>query len=118
MPAPGKPGRDGADEGKKYSAQNLPRFSHFSTVIQIILGRTLIARENQCLIMETDEAQECQVKKDLANLTRTLTSENLNPAEMFSKKRNIRSCTPVKEPKQEGGTVSERLKRVQVPEQE
>jgi len=32
--------------------------------------------------MEPDEAQELQVKKDLANLTRTLTSDNLNPAVM------------------------------------
>ena len=84
--------------------------------MRIILGRTLNIRENQWLIMETDEAQECQVKKDLANLTRTLTSENLNPAEMFAKKRNIRSCTPVKQSKQDESTVSERLKRVQVPE--
>ncbi len=66
--------------------------------------------------METDEAREQRVKKDLANLTRTLTSENLNPAEMFSKKRNIRSVTPVN-PRQDESTVPERLKRVQVPEQ-
>lgn len=75
----------------------------------------LIRGKNQFLFMETDEAQEQQVKKDLANLTRTLTSENLNPAEMFSKERNIRSCTPVN-PKQDESVVPERLKRVQVPE--
>ena len=63
--------------------------------------------------METDEAQELQVKKDLANLTRTLTSENLNPAVMFTKTRGIRSCTPAIE---QNSTVSERLKKVQVPE--
>jgi hypothetical protein len=63
--------------------------------------------------MEADEAQELQVKKDLANLTRTLTSENLNPAVIFTKKRGIRSCTPAIE---QNGTVSERLKKVQVPE--
>ncbi|RPI37630.1 MAG: hypothetical protein EHM53_10335 [Methanoregulaceae archaeon] len=66
--------------------------------------------------METDEDQELQVKKDLATLTRTLTSENVNPAAIFTKKRGIRSCTPALEPEQENGTVSERLKRVQVPE--
>jgi len=63
--------------------------------------------------METDEAQELQVKKDLAHLTRTLTSENLNPAVMFTKTRGIRSCTPTIE---QNSTVSERLKKVQVPE--
>jgi hypothetical protein len=66
--------------------------------------------------METDEAQELQVKKDLANLTRTLTSENLNPSVMFTKTRGIRSCTPAIDPVTENGTVSERLKRVQIPE--
>jgi hypothetical protein len=63
--------------------------------------------------METDEAQELRVKKDLAHLTRTLTSEDLDPAVMFTKKRGIRSCTPAIE---QNGTVSERLKRVQTPE--
>ncbi len=75
-----------------------------------------ITEQNQWLIMETDEAQEAQVKKDLANLTRTLTSENLNPAKMFSRERNIRSVTPVN-PRQDESSVPERLKRVQVPEQ-
>jgi hypothetical protein len=65
--------------------------------------------------METDEAQEIQVKKDLANLTRTLTSDNLNPAVMFTRTRGIRSCTPALEPALESGAVSERLKRVQMP---
>jgi hypothetical protein len=65
--------------------------------------------------METDEDQELQVKKDLATLTRTLTSENVNPSVMFTKKRGIRSCTPAIEPEQEDSYVSERLKRVQVP---
>jgi hypothetical protein len=65
--------------------------------------------------METDEAQEIQVKKDLANLTRTLTSDNLNPAVMFTRTRGIRSCTPALEPVLESGAVSERLKRVQMP---
>jgi hypothetical protein len=66
--------------------------------------------------MEVDEAQKLQVKKDLANLTRTLTSENLNPSVMFTKNRGIRSCTPAIEMALENGTVSERLKRVQMPE--
>jgi hypothetical protein len=66
--------------------------------------------------MESDEDQDLQVKKDLANLTRTLTSENLNPAVMFTKNRGIRSCTPSIEQAQENGTVSERLKKVQIPE--
>jgi hypothetical protein len=66
--------------------------------------------------MEADEAQELQVEKDLANLTRTLTSKNLNPSVMFTTKRGIRSCTPAIEPAPEDGTVSERLKRVQMPE--
>ena len=67
--------------------------------------------------MEVDEIQELQVKKDLAHLIRTLTSENLNPAVMFTKQRNIRSCTPVIDQRLEGSsTVSERLKRIRVPE--
>jgi hypothetical protein len=65
--------------------------------------------------METDEVQELQVKKDLANLTRTLTSDNINPAAMFTRTRGIRSCTPALEPAMEGGAVSQRLKRVQMP---
>ncbi|MFA5268334.1 MAG: hypothetical protein WC379_10215 [Methanoregula sp.] len=65
--------------------------------------------------METDEAQDLQVKKDLANLTRTLTSDNINPAVMFTQTRGIRSCTPAIEPAQEDSAVSERLKRVQMP---
>jgi hypothetical protein len=67
--------------------------------------------------MEADEAQELQVKKDLANLTRALTSDNLNPAIMFTKKRNIRSCTPViGKATEQDSAVTERLKRVQTPE--
>lgn len=67
--------------------------------------------------MEADEDQELQVKKDLAHLTRTLTSENLNPAVMFTKKRGIRSCTPaIRQDTEPDSSVTERLKRVQVPE--
>jgi hypothetical protein len=35
---------------------------------------------------------------------------------MFTKNRGIRSCTPAIEPALENGTVTERLKRVQIPE--
>jgi hypothetical protein len=66
--------------------------------------------------MEAEEDQELQVKKDLAHLTRTLTSDNLNPSVMFTKKRGIRSCTPAIVQATENGTVTERLKRVQMPE--
>jgi hypothetical protein len=66
--------------------------------------------------MERKE-QESQVKKDLHNLTRTLTGDNLNPDEMFSKKRGIRSCTPpFKSVDETGNSVSKQLKRVQTPE--
>jgi hypothetical protein len=66
--------------------------------------------------MEPEE-QELKVKKDLHNLTRTLTGDNLNPDEMFSEKRGIRSCTPpFKSAHETGQSVRERLKRVQTPE--
>ena len=68
------------------------------------------------LPMESEE-QEQQVKKDLQNLTRTLTGDNLNPDEMFSHNRGIRSCTPpFKGPHGNGHSVSERLKRAKLPE--
>ena len=69
--------------------------------------------------MEVDEEQEqeLRVKKDLAHLTRTLTRENLDPGVMFTKKRNIRSCTPaIRKDTEPETSVKERLKRVQVPE--
>jgi len=63
------------------------------------------------------EEQEQQVKKDLQNLNRTLTGDNLNTDEMFSQKRGIRSCTPpFKSAKENCHSVSERLKRAQLPE--
>ena len=66
--------------------------------------------------MEQKE-QEQQVKKDLQNLTRRLTGDDLNPDEMFSEKRGIRSCTPpFKSAHETGQSVRERLKRVQTPE--
>jgi len=66
--------------------------------------------------MDEDEDQDLQVEKDLANLTRTLTSENLNPSVMFTKKRGIRSCTPAIESALDESTLTERLKKVQMPE--
>lgn len=66
--------------------------------------------------MELEE-QERQIKKDLHNLTRILTGDNLNPDEMFSHKRGIRSCTPpFKSAHETGHSVSEQLKRAQPPE--
>jgi hypothetical protein len=66
--------------------------------------------------MDNDE-QELQVKKDLQNLIRTLTGENLRPEEMFSQKRGIRSCTPpFKSVHATGHSVSEQLKRALIPE--
>ncbi len=63
------------------------------------------------------EEQEQQVKKDLRNLTRILTGENISPEEMFSQKRGIRSCTPpFKNGHGSGHSVSKRLKRVPLPE--
>jgi hypothetical protein len=67
--------------------------------------------------MEEPDEQDLQVKKDLAHLTRTLTSENLNPEVMFARKRGIRSCAPALGSAQGNGTVTERLKRVQLPEE-
>jgi hypothetical protein len=67
---------------------------------------------------ETDqEKQESLVKKDIRNLTRVLTPDNLNPEVMFAKKRGIRSCTPNLEPVAgEGQKIEDRLKRVPPPE--
>ncbi|MDO9325635.1 MAG: hypothetical protein Q7T80_11845 [Methanoregula sp.] len=65
--------------------------------------------------MESEE-QERQVKKDLCHLTRTLTGDNLNPQEIFSLNRGIRSCTPTFAcAHATGHSVSEQLKRVQLP---
>ena len=66
--------------------------------------------------MELKE-QELQVKKDLHNLIRILTGDNLNPDEMFSENRGVRSCTPpFKSTKENGHSISERLKRAPLPE--
>ena len=65
--------------------------------------------------MEPADEQDLQVKKDLANLTRTLTAENLNPALMFSAHRGIRSSMPPFEMATAARTlVSDRLRRVQI----
>ncbi len=78
----------------------------------------------QCMNMEpgneTDagKEQEIQVQKDLRHLSSSLNGENLNADIMFSKKRGIRSCTPSFDTLTANGTaVSERLKRVQPPEE-
>ncbi len=68
------------------------------------------------MIMEAAEDPDLQIRRDLANLTRTLNKDDLNPDVMFAGSRGIRSCTP-----QFGTTskssvsVSERLKRVRLP---
>ncbi len=65
--------------------------------------------------METDEVQELQVKKDLATLTRSLTPI-ISILRLCSPRPgvSVRVCRAI-EPL-ENGTVSERLKRVQMPE--
>jgi|GEM_PF-875615 len=66
--------------------------------------------------MEPADDQIIRVKNDLDQVTRSLTSENLDPDEMFSKKRGVRACTPpITESPAEGGSVAERLKRVRPP---
>lgn len=66
--------------------------------------------------MDTDEDQDLRVKKDLAHLTRTLTSDNINTDEIFAKKRGIRSCTPPFDTTDATAkSVSERLKRIKKP---
>jgi hypothetical protein len=66
--------------------------------------------------MQPADDQEIQVKRDLANLTRTLTPENIDAAVMFAKNRGIRSCTPpFGTTSKSSVSVSEQLKRVQMP---
>ena len=63
------------------------------------------------------EEHKLKIKKDLLNLTRTLTPDNLNTDEMFSVKRGIRACTPqFTSAHGTGHSVSERLKSVHLPE--
>lgn len=66
--------------------------------------------------MQTAEEQDLTIKRDLANLTRALKKDDLDPAVMFARARGIRSVTP------QFGTTSkssvsviEQLKRVKTP---
>jgi hypothetical protein len=66
--------------------------------------------------MEAVDDQELRVKRDLANLSRTLTPDNLNADLMFAKSRGIRACTPrFGTTSKSSVSVSEQLKRVQMP---
>jgi len=68
--------------------------------------------------MEIPEDQEIQITEDIRYLTRTLTPDNLDAEVMFAKNRGIRSCTPpFDSPHVNDTKVSERLKRVQPPEE-
>jgi hypothetical protein len=68
------------------------------------------------MIMEPVDDQELRVRRDLANLTRTLTPENINIDLMFAKKRGIRACTPpFGTTSKSSVSVSERLKRAPLP---
>ena len=66
--------------------------------------------------MESVDDQEIQVKRDLANLTRALTPDNLNADLMFAKTRGIRACTPLFGTTSKSSvSVSEQLRRAQIP---
>jgi hypothetical protein len=66
--------------------------------------------------MDGVDDQETQVRRDLANLTRALTPDNINADLMFAKTRGIRSCTPpFGTTSKSSVSVSEQLKRVQMP---
>lgn len=66
--------------------------------------------------MQAAEDQELTVKQDLANLTRSLKSDNLNPDVMFNRARGIRSCTPTLGTTSKSSvSVSEQLRRVRTP---
>jgi hypothetical protein len=68
------------------------------------------------VIMEGVEDQEVQIKRDLANLTRALKKDDLNPDVMFAGTRGIRSCTPpFGTTSKSSVSVSERLKRAPLP---
>jgi hypothetical protein len=67
--------------------------------------------------MEAVDDQDIQVRKDLANLTRALKKDDLNPELMFARARGIRSCTPpFGTTSKSSVSVSEQLKRVRAPE--
>ena len=66
--------------------------------------------------MHAAEDQELAVRKDLANLTRSLNKENLNPEIMFARTRGIRSVTPAFGTTSKSSvSVSEQLRRVRMP---
>ena len=65
--------------------------------------------------MDDGREREIQVERDLRHLSTTLTGHNLLPEVMFAEERGIRSCTPPFDTL--GIEVSERLKRVQPPEE-
>jgi hypothetical protein len=70
------------------------------------------------MTMDAPEDQELRVKKDIQYLTRTLTPKDLDADVMFAKGRGIRSCTPPFDAQTGNGiVVSERLKRVQLPDE-
>ena len=66
--------------------------------------------------MDSAGVQDFQIKKDIMNLTRILNAENLNPDEIFSAKRGIRSCRRMTTVPSGGLLVIERLRRVPIPE--
>ena len=67
-------------------------------------------------LMQVPEDQELMVKQDLANLTRALKSDNLNPDMMFARGRGIRSCTPTLGTTSKSSvSVSEQLRRIRKP---
>lgn len=68
--------------------------------------------------MESADDQEIQVKRDLDNLARTLTPDNLNADLMFANTRGIRACTPrFGTTSKSSVSVSEQLKRVHMPDE-
>jgi hypothetical protein len=67
--------------------------------------------------MEPEYDQDPEVKKDLHNLTVAVKKDGLDPEVMFAKKRGIRSVTPpFEEAAPASVSVTERLRRVQQPE--
>jgi len=66
--------------------------------------------------MQPEEGPGIQVERDLRNLTRTLTSDNLDISIMFAPRRGIRACTPpFGTTSKSSVSVSERLKRIRMP---
>jgi len=62
------------------------------------------------------EDPELSVKQDLANLTRALKPDDLNPEMMFARARGIRSCTPTFGTTSKSSvSVAEQLRRVRAP---